>query len=110
MATKKNRDAEVITLGSGDLMIKEYTDTIPQHTEFTEADLLGRIQGGATLEYNFKFHYVSINSIIACLTVLLRSVFKFHYVSINSKPFFIFIIRQSPLNSIMFLLIPGLPA
>ena len=52
MATKKNRDAEVITLGSGNLMIKEYTDTLPAYTEFDdEKDLLGRIQGGATLEY-----------------------------------------------------------
>lgn len=52
MATKKNRDAEVITLGSGDLMIKEYTDTMPAYSDFSEStDLLGRIQGGATLEY-----------------------------------------------------------
>lgn len=50
MATNK-RDAEVITLGSGDLMIKEYEGTIPAYTDFTESDLLGRIQGGATLEY-----------------------------------------------------------
>ena len=46
------RDAEVITLGSGDLMIKEYTDTMPSYSDFkAETDLLGRIQGGATLEY-----------------------------------------------------------
>lgn len=52
MATKKNRDAEVITLGSGDLMIKEYNDTMPAYTDFNvDNDLLGRIQGGATLEY-----------------------------------------------------------
>lgn len=51
MAENK-RDAEVITLGSGDLMIKEYTDTMPAYTEFNaETDLLGRIQGGCTLEY-----------------------------------------------------------
>jgi hypothetical protein len=51
MAEQK-RDAEVITLGSGDLMIKEYTDTMPAYTEFdASTDLLGRIQGGATLEY-----------------------------------------------------------
>jgi hypothetical protein len=46
------RDAEVITLGSGDLMIKEYTDKMPTQSDFNvETDLLGRIQGGATLEY-----------------------------------------------------------
>ncbi len=50
MAEQK-RDAEVITLGSGDLMIKEYTDEMPAYTEFdASTDLLGRIQGGATLE------------------------------------------------------------
>lgn len=48
----KKRVAEVITLGSGNLMIKEYTDTMPAYSEFNEeTDLLGRIQGGATLEY-----------------------------------------------------------
>ncbi len=48
----KKRDAEVITLGSGDLMIKEYTDTMPMYSDFdVETDLLGRIQGGATIEY-----------------------------------------------------------
>lgn len=46
------RNAEVITLGSGDLMIKEYTDAMPAYTDFDpETDLLGRIQGGATIEY-----------------------------------------------------------
>ena len=50
--SNKKRDAEVITLGSGDLMIKEYTDTMPAYSEFNaETDLLGRIQGGCTLEY-----------------------------------------------------------
>jgi hypothetical protein len=43
---------ERIVLGSGDLMIKEYTDTMPAYSEFDpETDLLGRIQGGCTLEY-----------------------------------------------------------
>lgn len=50
--SEKKRDAEVITLGSGDLMIKEYDDVMPAYTEFNATtDLLGRIQGGATLEY-----------------------------------------------------------
>ena len=46
------RDAQVITLGSGDLMIKEYTDTMPSYTDFdATTDLLGRISGGASIEY-----------------------------------------------------------
>lgn len=55
--SKQKRDAEVITLGSGDLMIKEYTDTMPSYTEFkAETDLLGRIKGGATLEYSGEWY------------------------------------------------------
>lgn len=53
----EKRDAQVITLGSGDLMIKEYTDTMPAHTDFDVAtDLLGRISGGCTLEYKGEFY------------------------------------------------------
>ena len=53
----KKRDAEVITLGSGDLMIKAYTDTMPAYTDFNaDTDLLGRIQGGATLEYKGEWY------------------------------------------------------
>lgn len=53
----KKRDAEVITLGSGDLMIKEYTDTMPTYKDFDVAtDLLGRIQGGATIEYSGSWY------------------------------------------------------
>ena len=56
MSTKK-RDAEVITLGSGDLMIKEYSDAMPVYTDFdVTTDLLGRIQGGATLEYSGEWY------------------------------------------------------
>lgn len=48
----KRNDKDTIYLGSGDLMIKEYTDKMPKYTEFkAETDLLGRISGGATLEY-----------------------------------------------------------
>lgn len=46
------RDKETITLGSGNLLVKEYTDKMPAYTEFKDTDdLLGRISGGATLEY-----------------------------------------------------------
>ncbi len=52
------RDAEVITLGSGDLMIKEYEgSTMPSYLDFdSSTDLLGRIQGGATLEYKGEWY------------------------------------------------------
>lgn len=52
MGDKKRDEKEVITLGSGDLMIKEYTDAMPTYEDFDpETDLLGRIQGGASIEY-----------------------------------------------------------
>lgn len=51
------RNAEVITLGSGNLLVKEYTDAMPVYTDFDdETDLLGRIQGGATLEYKGEWY------------------------------------------------------
>lgn len=57
MADSKRTEADKITLGSGDLMIKEYTDTMPAYTEFKEeTDLLGRIKGGATLEYTGEWY------------------------------------------------------
>lgn len=55
--SEKKRDAEVITLGSGDLMIKEYDGELPAYTDFDAAtDLLGRIQGGATVEYSGEWY------------------------------------------------------
>ena len=55
--SEKKRDAEVITLGSGDLMIKEYTDVMPEYSAFdVTTDLLGRIQGGASLEYKGEWY------------------------------------------------------
>lgn len=52
MGNETKRDAQPITLGSGDLMIKEYSGVMPKYTDFDkETDLLGHIQGGCTLEY-----------------------------------------------------------
>ena len=69
--SKQKRDAEVITLGSGDLMIKEYTDTMPSYTEFTaETDLLGRIKGGATLEYSGEWYTAKDDTGKAVKTVI----------------------------------------
>lgn len=69
---KKNRDAEVITLGSGVLMIKEYTgDKMPAHTDFKEeTDLLGRISGGATLEYSGEWYTAKDDSGKAVKTII----------------------------------------
>lgn len=53
MSDLKRTNADIITLGSGKLMIKEYdpNEKMPVHTDFTEENLLGDIQGGASIEY-----------------------------------------------------------
>ena len=69
--SEKKRDAEVITLGSGNLMIKEYNGVIPEYTEFSEeTDLLGRIQGGATLEYKGTWYDAKDDSGKAVKTII----------------------------------------
>lgn len=46
-----------IILGSGKLYLTEFTDEVPEIAEITTADnLLGYIQGGATLEYKPSFY------------------------------------------------------
>lgn len=46
-----------ITLGSGKLYLMEFSGTVPETAEITVADnLLGYIQGGATLEYKPTFY------------------------------------------------------
>lgn len=48
------RSPENITLGSGDVYIKEYTveSGVPQHTDICQPEnMLGRIKGGATITY-----------------------------------------------------------
>ena len=53
----KRKQNKKITLGSGDLMIKEFTETMPAYTEFDpDTDLLGRIKGGAELEYSGEWY------------------------------------------------------
>lgn len=55
---EKRTNADKITLGSGDLMIKEYDGSaMPAYTDFdVETDLLGRILGGCTLEYTGEWY------------------------------------------------------
>lgn len=69
----KKRDAEVITLGSGDLMIKEYDEDkgIPTYKDFSaETELLGRIQGGAAIEYKGTWYEAKDDSGIAQKTII----------------------------------------
>lgn len=67
----KRNDKDTIYLGSGDLMIKEYTDKMPKYTEFNaETDLLGRISGGATLEYKPTWYEAKDDSGKASKTII----------------------------------------
>ena len=67
----KRSENDKITLGSGDLMIKEYTDTMPTYKEFDpETDLLGRIQGGATIEYSGEWYDAKDDSGKAVKTII----------------------------------------
>lgn len=53
-------DGEKIVIGSGKLYINEFTGTIPEDAALeVNTNLLGYIQGGATLEYKPKFVEVS---------------------------------------------------
>ncbi|EGD46728.1 hypothetical protein Cpap_1267 [Ruminiclostridium papyrosolvens DSM 2782] len=50
-------DGEKIVLGSGDLYCSEFTGTVPENNVIEkEENLLGAIQGGASLEYKPKFY------------------------------------------------------
>lgn len=50
-------EGEKIVLGSGKLYIDEFSGTIPENSVIeTENNLLGHIQGGATLEYKPSFY------------------------------------------------------
>lgn len=80
MANTKRTAADKITLGSGDLMIKEYTSTMPAYSEFDpETDLLGRIKGGCTLEYTGEWYEAkddtgkAVKTIITSEEALLKS-------------------------------------
>ena len=82
------RDAEVITLGSGDLMVQEYTDTMPKYSDFKEAtDLLGRIQGGATLEYSGEWYEAKDDTGKVVKTIITNenAVFKSGVITWNGK-------------------------
>ena len=80
MGDNKRLNNDSIYLGSGDLMIKEYADEMPSYLDFDEkTDLLGRIQGGCTLEYKGTWYEAkddtgkAVKTIITEEEVLLKS-------------------------------------
>ena len=87
MAETKRSKADKITLGSGDLMVKEYSSAIPAYTEFTDEDLLGRIQGGATIEYTGEWYEAKDDTGKAVKTIITNeeAVFKTGVVTWNGE-------------------------
>lgn len=86
--SKQKRDAEVITLGSGDLMIKEYVDEMPLYTDFSvETDLLGRIKGGCTLEYSGEWYTAKDDTGKAVKTIITEeeAILKSGVITWNGK-------------------------
>lgn len=62
---------EKIVLGSGKLYIDEFTDTIPTDILLeVDANLLGLISGGATLEYKPKFYEATDDLGLVSKTIL----------------------------------------
>lgn len=78
---------EKIRLGSGDFMYKEFTDTMPNYTDFKESDILGRIQGGATLEYKGEWYTAKDDTGKAVKTMLVDEevLFKTGVVTWDGK-------------------------
>lgn len=65
------RDDETIILGSGDLYYQEFSDTVPDiDTLFQDANKVGAISGGATLEYKPSFYEAKDDSGKLVKTVL----------------------------------------
>lgn len=88
MATNKRDAADVITLGSGDLMVKEYDSTMPTYKDFdAETDLLGRIQGGATIEYEGEWYDAKDDTGKAVKTIITeeKATLKSGIVTWNGK-------------------------
>lgn len=86
----KKRDAEVITLGSGNLMIKEYNaeEGFPEYKDFNdESELLGRIQGGATLEYKGEWYEAKDDTGKAVKTIIIseEATLKSGIITWNGK-------------------------
>lgn len=66
-------DKNKIVLGSGKIYISEFADTIPENAVLeTEENLLGLIQGGASLEYKPEFYTAEDDLGLAKKTILTK--------------------------------------
>lgn len=71
MAHTNTDELKRIALGSGEVYVAEFTGTIPDDSEIeTEANLLGYIQGGASIEYKPTFYTAKSDNGKATKTIL----------------------------------------
>jgi len=87
---QKNRDAEIITLGSGDVYCKEYNaaEGMPEiETVCVPENLLGRISGGAALEYTGEWYTAKDDAGIVQKTIITSEecTFKTGVITWNGK-------------------------
>ena len=62
---------EEIILGSGDVYVTEFTDTIPADTTLeVDANLIGRIQGGASIEYKPTYYTAKDDKGVVSKTII----------------------------------------
>lgn len=89
MSDTKRSAADKITLGSGDLMFKEYSGEMPVYSDFTEDDLLGRISGGASLEYKGEWYDAKDDTGKAVKTIITdeEATFKSGIITWNGTTF-----------------------
>lgn len=76
--SKEKRTKDTITLGSGDLYIKEFDGSIPNNEELeTEANRYGYIKGGATAEYTPESYTAEDDSGQVKKTIITKEEVKF---------------------------------
>lgn len=72
------RDKDTITLGSGDVYIKEFTGEIPADSDIEKEDnRLGHIQGGANIEYTQETYTAEDDQGVVKKTVTTKEDVKF---------------------------------
>ena len=84
----KKNNTETIMLGSGDCYCMEFTETVPEDQEIeTDDNLIGRIQGGASVEYKPTFYTAKDDSGRAQKTIITEeeATFKTGVITWNSN-------------------------
>jgi hypothetical protein len=84
----KRTDPNKITLGSGKAYIMEYSGAMPTETELcVDANLLGKIQGGAELTYTTEIHEEKddLGTVSKVVIVAEEALLKLGLITFNGK-------------------------